>query len=175
MSFDLDIVPTRSAPFSAGALVAGWARRLDARAALLGAPPRLRRLGSGGVLADDEIIAAPSHVVFELAVANTLTLSASPNEGNLDEREYLEDYGRNVDAPAIEGLAAAWRRAGYWYALSSGGGRSVDEPALLIGLAAAVADLCDGRVVVTSDGILDLGVGVYTPDDLARARWRAGG
>jgi hypothetical protein len=68
-------------------------------------------------------------------------------------------------------LAEQWRRVGYGYEISSGGGRSAVEPELFIALACALADLCEGHIIVMNDGIFDLGVGVYAPARFSAARW----
>jgi hypothetical protein len=174
MSIDLDIAPLRATPVTWGALRARWGERLGDRAFLIG-PGIARRLGIGTVFDDGDALSPSSPVIFELATANTLSLTSMRNQGNLDEREYLEDYGRNLSPAEITRLADAWRDVGVSYGLSSGGGRSSDEPSLLIALACAVGDLCDGRIIVMNDGVFDLGVGVYEPAQFALARWRAGG
>lgn len=172
MSIDLDIAPLRATRVTWGPLLRAWRQRLgDEAAALLGPDPKLRVLGAGASVAEDATLEPPAHYYLDLAAPNTLSLSAMPNTNDLDEVEYLEDYARNLEPRDATALALAWREVGYCYEVSSGGGRSPREPALFITLACALADMCDGRIIVMNDGIFDLGVGVYTAEQFASARW----
>jgi len=109
---------------------------------------------------------------FTFAVSNTLSLTARPNKNNLNEQEYLQDYGRNIDSETVRDLAQRWREAGHFYGLTSLMGRSLPEPHLFVGLASALATVCRGYVIVMNDGILDLGVGVYSPEQFKLAQPR---
>lgn len=172
MSIDLDIAPQKAGSITWANLCRQWRRRLDeAGASLLGADPQLRRIADSMPVAEEDLLVPPSHYFLELGVPCTLSLSIMHNDGNLDETLYLEDYGRNLDPARIAELAEQWRRVGHNYEISSGGGRSNVEPKLFITLACALAELCDGHVIVMNDGIFDLGVGVYTPAQFSTARW----
>ena len=172
MSIELDIAPRRATSITWASLRRQWRARLgEAGAGLLGPDPRLCRMGNPEPVAEDDLLAPPSHYFFTLAGPCTLSLSTMHNDGNLDETLYLEDYGRNLGPASITELAEQWRRVGYGYEISSGGGRSTVEPELFIALACALADLCDGHIIVMNDGLFDLGVGVYAPAHFSAARW----
>ncbi|MCX4239613.1 hypothetical protein [Paraliomyxa miuraensis] len=102
---------------------------------------------------------------------NTLSLTILPNEPEDSELEYLRDYGRNLSPTEAEELAQQWRRVGHSFGLSSGGGRSHDEPRMLVALACALADASDGRVILMNDGLFSLGIGIYTPEQFEHAEW----
>jgi hypothetical protein len=172
VSIDLDIAPLRATRVGWGPLLRAWRQRLgDEAAALLGPDPKLRVLGAGAAVAEDAALEPPGHYSLDLAAPNTLSLSAMPNKNSLDEIEYLKDYARNLEPRGATALALSWRGVGYYYEVSSGGGRSTNEPALFVTLACALADICDGRIIVMNDGIFDLGVGVYTAEQFASVRW----
>lgn len=172
MSIDLNIAPQKAGAITWGNLCRQWRHRLgEAGADMLGPEPQLCRIGESVPVAEDDLLVPSSHYFLTLAVPCTLSLSVMDNSGNLDETLYLEDYGRNLDAARIAELAEQWRRVGYYYELSSGGGRASNEPALFIALVSALADLCDGHVIVMNDGVFDLGVGVYTPAQFSTTRW----
>ncbi|MES2639532.1 MAG: hypothetical protein V4850_08600 [Myxococcota bacterium] len=174
MSVDLDIAPMRSDAPTWAAVAEAWARRVgDPR--LLGPDPKLCRFGDTVAVPPNTLLVPPAHYFLTLPAPSTLSLSVRPNEGNLDEAEYLEDYGRNLAPAQLAELTEGWRRTGRSYGISSLGGRSTHEPELFLALACALADVSDGRVIVMNDGILTLGVGVYTANEFAAARWpRAG-
>jgi hypothetical protein len=172
LSIDLNIAPRRAAGITWASLRRQWQQRLgDETAGLLGPDAQLCRIGAPTQVAEDERLVPSSHYSFNLVVPCTLSLSMMENAPDLDETLYLEDYGRNLDAATIAELAEQWSRVGHNYEISSGGGRSKVEPALFIALACALADLCDGHVIVMNDGVFDLGVGVYTPALFSSARW----
>jgi len=122
MSIDLDIVPTCSTSLSWSTLRSCWSRRLGSQAGLLGSSPTMRHLGTGSPIEDDDTLNPPLACYFDLLVANTLSLTALQNEGNLEEIEYLEDYGRNLSRSTVASLAQQWHHTGYSFGLSSGGG-----------------------------------------------------
>jgi len=173
MSFDLEIMPLCAVPVTWGRVRDRWRERLGERARpWLGLRPRLLRLGKGTAIGDDEPLVPGLDGYFELSGRSTLGLSASLNGPMmLDEHLYLEDYGRNLTPTETEDLAQQWRRVGYCFALTSGGGRPREEPAILIALACALAERCEGRIILMNDGYLDLDVGVYSPEHFERARW----
>lgn len=171
MSIDLDIAPRQAGTVRWESLRLRWRQRLgEASASMLGPEPKLRRIGDATPAADSDPLAPSSHFFFTLAVPCTLSLSVMPNEANLDETLYLEDYGRNLEPPTIAELAEQWRHVGYYHEISSGGGRSRFEPELFITLACALADLCEGHIIVMNDRIFDLDTGVYTPAQFSIAR-----
>lgn len=175
MSIDLGIAPRRAADFDWGSLRRQWEQRLGDAGRMLGPNPQLYHLGTATPVAEDERLVPSSHYSFNLVVPCTLSLSVMENAPDLDESLYLEDYGRNLDAAMLAELAEQWRRVGHNYEISSGGGRSKLEPELFKALACALADLCDGHVIVMNDGVFDLGVGVYTPAQFSTAHWLRSG
>jgi hypothetical protein len=170
MSIDLDIFPTSKRGVC-------WRNIEDRLQALLGASshellgdhPALWHLSSHTVMGDDDNLTPNNSYYFALAVPNTLILTVMPNQGNLDEHEYLEDYGRNLAPVVIQELANRWHKVGYYYELTSMMGRSKPEPELLIALTSAIADVCSGYIIVMNDDIFDLGVGIYTSEQFRQA------
>jgi hypothetical protein len=172
VSVDLDIAPSQAKVIDWASLQRRWIQRLGAAgASMLGPNPQLCHLGKNAPVAEGERLDPPAHYYFTLAVPSSLSLSIMANADDLDESLYLEDYGRNVDPARISELAEKWRRVGHTYGISSLGGRSRSEPELFTALACALADLCDGHVIVMNDGVFDLGVGVYTPEQFSTAHW----
>jgi hypothetical protein len=175
VSVDIDVAPLRPVSITWAALRRSWSERLGTDATLLlGSPPRLRRIGADAIVADDETLTPSSPMYFELATPNTLSVTVTLNKDSLDEFKYLCDYARNVADQDIAILVEAWQKVGWTCGLTSLGGRSSREPTLLRSLACAVADLCDGRIILMHRDIFDLDVGVYTAQQFAASRWRMG-
>ena len=172
MSIDIDVLPL-GAPSTWRAVVARWRAALgdDARR-LLGPRPTLRRLGTHAEVGPDGPLVPPLLTYFDLPVRNSLSLTALANRDvQVVERSWLEDYGRNLSRARKSDIAERWTSTGYTLGLSTGMGRSVDEPRLLITVAVALAEATDGLVTVMNDGVSTRGVGVYTPDEFRTARW----
>lgn len=129
----------------------------------------LFELASKHRVADDEQLSLGSSYYFSLAIPNTLGLSVISKSEDIDaenlELDYLEDYGENLDPHEVKILLERWRIAHYFYVLTSFGGRSRPEPGLFIILVTAIAYSCAGYIVVTSNDLFDLGVGIYTPEE----------
>jgi hypothetical protein len=165
MSIDLDILPTTPELLSWGELKKQLQKLLSpAELEFLGEHPALLHRGSNKAVGEDERLSMNSSYYLSLAIANTLSITVMPNEGNLDELEYLEDYGRNLRAEEIQTLTERWQSAGHYYGVTSLGGRSKPEPKLFVALATAIAYTCVGYVSVMNNSIFDLGVGVYAPE-----------
>jgi len=164
VSIDLDVLATTPELICWGNLKKRLQELLSpVELEFLGENPALLHLGSNRVLAEDEKLSLNNSYYLSLAIDNTLSITVMPNEGNLNELEYLEDYGRNLEPEDVGRLAARWQAAGHYYDITSLAGRSKPEPRLFIALVTAVAYSCFGCVIVMNDDILDLKVGVYTP------------
>jgi hypothetical protein len=165
MSIDLDILATVPELICWGNVKNKLQKLLSpAEGKILGEHPALLHLGLNKAVGEDERLSLNSSYYLSLTIANTLSITVMPNEGNLDELEYLEDYGRNLEPGEIETLAKRWRTARHYYGICSLGGRSQPEPKLFVTLATAIAYSCVGYVIVMNNDIFDLGVGVYTPE-----------
>jgi len=163
MSIDVDILPTIVETAQWGNLVDKLRQTLGTpKCDLLGEQPLLLELGSNRVLSDEERLEFDRSYYFVLPIPNTLSITVASNHGNVDEQEYLSDYGRNLTSNVIQILARQWQIASYSYGLTTMAGRSQFEPDLFVALAAVLADMCQGHVVVMNDDEFDVGVGVYT-------------
>jgi hypothetical protein len=131
---------------------------------LLGENPRLMDLKTQKAMEIRVPLSLEKSYYFDLPVQSTLCFSVMPNEGNLNEVEYLEDYGRNLKSDFTHILAERWQTAGHYYGISSFGGRSEHESRIFVALATAIAEACKGYVILMNDGIFDLHVGIYTPE-----------
>ena len=134
----------------------------------------LCKLGSNEVVAENEKLSIPTqknhqYYYLSLDIPNTLGIGIHKNEPNyVDELDYLEDFGRNLDAATIQSLAQKWQSIGYDYGVTTNAGRSRWEPPLFVALTAAIAHMSEGYVIVMSDEFT-LDVGVYTPDVFQQA------
>lgn len=126
------------------------------------------KLGSDEVVAEDMEISIPgdknhSYYYPSVEIPNTLAVGISKNESTyLSEIDFLEDFGRNLDMVTVQTLAQKWKSVGFSYIVTTHAGRSKWEPPLFVALAAAIAYLCQGYVIVMSDDFT-LDVGVYKP------------
>ena len=177
MSIDLDVFPTSPRFFS-------WGELKDKFLELL-TPEDVQRLGKVSLLksSSDEVVTEDQKLYVDssnssfyyylsLDIPNTLGISIYKNEPDyIDEFDSLEDYGRNLDAATISTLAQKWISIGHHYGITTYAGRSRWEPPLFVALAAAIAHLCEGYVIVMSDNFT-LDVGVYTPDVFQQAQMK---
>jgi hypothetical protein len=121
---------------------------------------RLRTDETAG-LADQ--LALGEFYTLHLSGPCTISISAHSNEPYLNERDYLEDYGRDLDPAYIDSLVTIWRSAGYHFGITTMGGRPKGELEIFCYLAIAVAHACAGYVIVME--ALGIPIGVYSPDD----------
>lgn len=139
----------------------------------MGENPSFVLFGKHERVLGSQTVSPPTVGYFELGVPNTLSMGFRQNGKYLDERDYLEDYGRNLKDAEIEELILAWKRTGCAFDISSNAGRSKLEYRLLQALVCALAELTAGRVISMDDRYFDLGVGVFTPKEFSTARWLA--
>lgn len=130
---------------------------------------RLRMLGTDQIVEDSETLMLRKPVYLDLGFDNTLSLMRAPNS-NLNERDFLEDYGTNLDQETIEEFISAWKRAGYYYVITSMAGRCKYELDMAITLATSVARLCSGGILVLYPDVFTLSYGVYTPEQFIKAK-----
>lgn len=165
MSIDLEVFPTRPHVMTWGAIQTTMQELADpALCALVGKAPTLVELATRTVMLPAVALTLNSCYILELAVPNTLGLQVVPNAGNVDVTAYLEDYGRNLSPASLRQLVDQWEAVGYYYGFTSLAGRSKHESRLLVLLVTSVASLCHGYVIVMNDDILNVGVGVYPPE-----------
>lgn len=178
MSIDLDIFPTSPTKFEWNKLKSKLFELLTTEVRQNIGAISLYELGSNRIIPKEEILSISppknsKHYYLSLDVANTIGLSLSKNEPNyVDEFDYLDDYGRNLDAATIQTLAQKWQSLDMHYSVTTHAGRSKYEPSLFIALAAAIAHLCQGYVIVMSDDFT-LDIGVYTPAEFKKATMKS--
>ena len=174
MSIDLDIFPTSPEYFYWGELKDKFLELLTPEDMQRLGKVSLCKLGSNEMVAEDTKISIPddknhNYYYLSLDIPNTLGMHICKNEPNyVIELDTLEDFGRNLDAVTIQTLTHKWKSVGYVYGVTSMAGRSKWEPPLFVALAAAIANLCQGYVIVMSDNFT-LDVGVYTPEVFQQA------
>jgi hypothetical protein len=174
MSVDVMILPGRRREFTPAALFESLA--LEAHggtAAMLGTVPALVELSRGGetALTRDEALRPGRTYRLRLPVDNTLTLSLGLTP-DFDEREYVEDYGKNLSAAQREAIIEAWRRAGPGLTLTSGGGRAPGELELLAVLVRACALILSGWISIESGAFVRPAAGIYAPHQLKDVRYQ---
>lgn len=135
------------------------------------------KAGLKEIIEDNHQLSLVGSYSLQLKLPCTLGISLFSNEDNnmlLEDYdmalEFLEDYGRNLEAETIKTLAASWKKLNYYYEITSSGGRSLMECSLFVALTSAIAYECCGYVMVMGDE-LDLKVGVYKPEQFKLAKW----
>jgi hypothetical protein len=111
------------------------------------------------------------HVCLYLAADNTLALSIGLST-DFDEKEYVEDYGRNLTPEERETIINAWKRAGPSLTISSDGGRAGGEFELLAALARRGARALSGWICIESGALVRPRTGIYTPAQLDGIQFR---
>lgn len=175
MSIDLYIFPTSPENFYWGELKSKFLELLTPEDAQRLGTVSLLKLGSEEVLAEDKKLYIPSqkngeHYYLSLDIPNTLMIGINNNESTyLSEVDFLEDFGRNLDATTIQSLVQEWKSIGFTYNVTTNAGRSKWEPPLFVALASTIAYLCKGYIIVMSKDF-SLDVGVYTPAAFQKAK-----
>lgn len=166
MSIDLDVFPTIPRYFSWGELKDKFLELLTPEDVQRLGQVSLLTLGSNEIVAEDQKLSINSSKTYcyyylSLDIPNTLEISIGKNEPDyINELDYLEDYGHNLDTATIQALAQKWQSIGHYYGITTNAGRSRWELPLFVALAAAIAYLCKGYVIVMSDNFT-LDVGAY--------------
>jgi hypothetical protein len=174
MSVDVMILPGRKCELTPAALFERLGPEADGdTVAMLGTAPVLVELNQGTetALTRDEALRPGRTYRFRLPVRNALTLSLG-SASDFDEREYVEDYGKNLGAAEREAIIEAWRRSGPGVTLTSGGGRSPGELALLAALVRACTLLLSGWVSIESGAFVRPAAGIYAPHQLKDVRYQ---
>lgn len=126
----------------------------------------LHRLGSDEIVLENENVSFfynKDHGYYYLSsdLSDTLGINIRENEPNyVSERDMVEDFARNLDTSTIQTLIQKWKTVGYIYGVES----SQSSSQFLTSFAAAIAFLCKGYVVVTSNEFT-LNIGVYKPEE----------
>jgi hypothetical protein len=174
MSIDVMILPGRKRELAPAVLFERLELEAnDDTAAMLGAAPALVKQSPDGetVLTHDEALQPERAYRFRLPVDNTMTLSLGLTS-DFDEREYVEDYGKNLSAAERAAIIEAWRRAGPGLTLTSGGGRAPGELELLAALARACTLLLSGWISIESGAFVRPAAGIYAPHQLMDVRYQ---
>jgi hypothetical protein len=130
------------------------------------------------ILLPPEPLAAECRYGLELGFPNTLAVSVIENrtfcndcfDGGLDEVAALESV--RVQPSKVLELSELWRRVDRTYTLSSTGGRGPFEPAIFTRLAAVLAHVVRGYVLVKEPGQFTVRPGAYEASEFARVRPR---
>jgi hypothetical protein len=173
MSIDVEIIPTVPKLFTWGALKASLvATQLSKPArALIGESPQLVDLRTKQRVADNLPLDPKGFYAFEFREGSTLAFDIDRNaDCYTNEEEYLQDFGRNLDTNTIEQLAKVWKEIGISYQLESYAGRHRHEPEVFVAVAAIVADLCSGRIIVKDSDLFSVPVGIYSAAQFRDAR-----
>jgi hypothetical protein len=172
MSVDVMILPGRQFVPAPSLFFEQLGLENDSPAAmLLGEAPALSKLGSGKTVARDGILEWGDTYVFNLAADNTLALTIGLST-DFDAKEYVEDYGRNLEPEEREAIIKAWKHAGPGLTISSGGGRAVGEIELLAALVRRGARALSGWICIESGAFVYPRTGIYTPAQLDGIQFR---
>ena len=128
------------------------------------------RAGFKEVIEDNHQLSSIGVYSLRIKIPCTLTISLFLNEDENTALDFLEDYGRNLEAETIKTFAASWKELNYSYQITSFGGRSRIECSLFVALTSAIASKCNGYVMVM-ENVFDLEIGVYKPEQFKLAKW----
>jgi hypothetical protein len=82
-------------------------------AILLGSNPKLVELGTNKEIGNQQPILATKYYRFHLTRYNTLILACDRNTDTYtNEQEFVEDFGRNLDAISRSQLSDRWKEVG---------------------------------------------------------------
>lgn len=175
MSVNLIVIPTRLNIATWGEIKARLQKMLTpSEVALTGKQIVLLTLNSNQRITEDTSLSLGKHYYLMLMVRNSPGIAVvskrdDPDPENL-ELDMLEDYGHNLTPTDIQMIANRWQKVDYYYNLTSSLWQDSSEQRLFISLATAIAYTCAGFIIVTDNKVSNLGVGVYTPEQLWQAR-----
>jgi hypothetical protein len=170
MSIDLYIIPTISNVITWGELKTKFLELLTPEEREPIGEPSLIKFRSHDVAQLSEQLLIDCYYSLSLAVRNTLSVGCFENKLMcVDELGFVGEFGRNLERASIQTIAQQWQAVGYTYEVTSGGGRSRWEPPLFVALSAALADLCQGYVIVM-DSCFTLDIGIYSSQQFRQAK-----
>ncbi len=181
MSYDLRVIPTLPRTFTWGELATKLAAHLKTPwiKELVGNTPgltvsnvRLAVAASQPIEVQKEDINGCSFYAFEFAQPVTLSLWVHANrldtgEEPLNRKLFIDDCGSNLDYLENDQVFEAWSRCGVYFEVSSYPGRHKHEMAFMKHIVIAIAELCDGYVVINNDYPSNIGTGFFHASDLA--------
>lgn len=109
--------------------------------------------------------------VLECEGVNTLSffrMKKDESDSTNDDKEDIDDYGKNLSLEQKQELYEKWCAIPFSYYLSSGGGRTLLEPKIMIVLASALARHCNGMVIMNESSFFKIETGIYNPEELMR-------
>lgn len=168
MSIELDVIPGSSQPIRWGdlkGLIHGTAQDRELRD-VIGSVINLFDLGSKRAIREGELLSCPGYYYFEFEQRTTLLLSVESKVGGEDDVDYLDDFARNLLPDRKDSVRRVWELAGYSLTVTSNGGRASGELKLLAHIAACLASLTKGYVVVMDNGVFCQSVGIFTSREL---------
>jgi hypothetical protein len=173
MSIDVKIIPTRDILISWGNLRKQLSMLADSdeQKKLLG-QIRLFRGSDGTDISESESIQNEQLYVFSNEMSKTLSFHSTSWQGSTEEdvREYLSDYGEHLSDEQLTDYAQKWITTGIYYIVTSKGGRSEQEPSLLVKLSVALANICSGYIILQDSDVFSLNAGIYSPEQFKNAR-----
>lgn len=139
---------------------------------LLGASPTLWKVMGLQDVEEQEHILHTSTMMLDLKTENEISISVFNELGDLLEMCRFNDDSNKLNNHDMNQLIPLWANRGYFLCVSSGSGRSGDEPGLVIALAVALAEGTAGLVVLPNSKHFTIAAGIYTPPQFREARWR---
>lgn len=168
MSIDIEIVPMLMKRTTWEELLKLWKNYLQdyESKALLGSNPKLKFLGNGELVSPQIPLILNKSYIFDLAIDNTLLLSFFSNENDPNEEvNVLEEHGVNLSISQIKEIAQVWNKNDFNYDVTTFGGRSRQEPRLFTSLVCALAETCNGYIIVKNSKLFSTGLGVFTIEE----------
>lgn len=155
-----------------GTVRKNWREALsEDRKRLLGTNPALWNVKNLTDVGVQDRIFEVSTMMLDLQFNNEISIRVFDELGDLLERcLFIYDIDK-ISNEDLNRLAPLWAKRGYFVCVSSGSGRSSEEPALLIALAAALAEAAGGVVVLPNSKYFSLPAGIYTASEFREARW----
>ncbi len=183
MSFGVRIIPTTSKRFTWGDLKGIWGELVfPYKDELLGKESQIRDSENQENIKDGQLLGERLHDIldgsqvyeFQLEVPSAILLFINiTNLSAFDEKETIEHYGINKDSDFIEDLWRAWQACGIFYSVKSYvGQRTKYEAKLLFTLVLAIANLCEGYILIYERHPFDLPVGIYSSEEFSHAKLR---
>ena len=169
MSDEVDVIPLSAKPVSWGEVKQSLSASVfdaDLRSYFGANRLSLFEARTKRLLEDGDALPCPGYYSFSIEGKNcTLSMAIEPSADCVENADYLGDFARNLSDESKETLQQQWEQAGYLITVESYGGRPRHEIRAMMLVAICLARVTEGVVLVT-DSIVGLMVGVYSPEEI---------
>jgi hypothetical protein len=164
MSIDLEVMPGSSKLLRWGDLKPSIQRIFSDVNAIEPVEVNLIQIRTHRKILGEEELAVPGYYYFGFPEDSTLDISINRLTYAEAYKDYLDYLTREMPPGTSESIWQAWKRAGFDITLNSIASRPRGELQRMADLASAIAEMVEGYVILSDNGIFQESEGIYLPD-----------